>query len=126
MATTSSNPRNFKSAATLLNKQFYLVYISAKGVVTIASAATHKVIGAITNAPQSGAGQNVAVALPFGDRTFKVIAGGSISIGDKLTADSAGKAVATTSNGNYVFGVALQDADSGDIFEVMPHWEKHA
>lgn len=126
MAKTAENPVNFKSAATLLNKQFYIVYISAKGVVTIGSAATHKVMGTVTNAPQAGAGQNVAVALPFGSRTQKVIAGGSISIGDKLTSDSAGKAVATTSAGNYTFGVALQDADTGDIFEYMPHWEKHA
>lgn len=126
MATTSANPKNFKSAASLVDKQFYVVYVSAKGVVTIASAATHKVMGVITNAPQAGAGQNVAVALPFGDRTFKVIAGGSISIGDKLTADSAGKAIATTSAGNYVFGVAVEPADAGDIFEAMPHFEKHA
>ena len=126
MATTASNPKNFKSAASLVNKQFYVVYVSAKGVVTIASAATHTLMGVITNAPQAGVGQNVAVALPFGDRTFKVIAGGSISIGDKLTADSNGKAVATTTQNNYVFGVAVEPADAGDIFEAMPHYEKHA
>ena len=126
MAKTSTNPVNFKSAASLSGKKNYIVYVSAKGVVTIASAATHKVMGVVTNSPQAGVGQNVSVALPFGNETFKVIAGGSISIGDKLTADSAGKAIATTSAGNYVFGVALQDADAGDIFEAMPHFEKHA
>jgi len=126
MATTSENPKTFKSAATLLNKQFYLVYISAKGVVTIASAATHAVMGAIQNAPQAGAGQNVSVALPFGNKTFKAIAGGSISIGDKLTSDGNAKAIATTTQNNYVFGVAIEPADAGDIFEYMPHFEKHA
>lgn len=126
MAVTSASPKNFKSAGDLNGKQFYIVYISAKGVVTIASAATHKVMGTITNAPAAGADANVAVNMPFGERTGKVIAGGSISIGDKLTSDSAGKAIATTSAGNYVFGVALEPADAGDIFEYMPHWEKHA
>lgn len=126
MATTSANPKNFKTAGDLVGKQNYLAYISAKGVVTIASAATHKIIGVITNAPQAGIGQNVAVGLPFGERTFKVIAGASISIGDKLTSDGNGKAIATTSAGNYVFGVALEPADAGDVFEFMPHFEKHA
>lgn len=126
MATTSSNPKNFKSAASLVGKKNYIVYISAKGIVTIASAATHPVMGVITESPQTGVGQNISVALPFGERTNKVIAGGSISIGDKLTADSAGKAIATTTQNNYVFGVALEPADAGDVFEFMPHFEKIA
>lgn len=127
MATTSANPKNFKSAASLVDKQFHIVYISAKGVVTIAAdATTGKVMGVIQNAPQAGVGQNVAVALPFGERTFKVISGGSISIGDKLTSDASGHAIATTSAGNYVFGVAIEPADANDVFEYMPHFEKHA
>lgn len=127
MATKTIGPvKTFKSAASLLDKQNYIVYVSAKGVVTIASAATHKVMGTVVNKPQTGAGANIEVQLPFGGGSGKVIAGGSIAIGDKLTADSAGKAVATTTQNNYVFGVAIEPADAGDVFEYMPHWEKHA
>lgn len=126
MAKTSTNPVSFKSAASLVGKKNYIVYISARGVVTIASAATHAIMGVVKNAPQAGAGQNVEVNLPFGNETFKVICGGSVSLGNKLTSDGNGKAVATTSAGNYTIGVAMQDGDTGDIIEVMPHWEKHA
>lgn len=127
MATTTYGPtKTFKSAASLVDKRYYVVYVSAKGVVTIGSAATQKPLGTIVNKPQAGVGANIEVQLPTGGSTGKVIAGGTIAIGDKLTTDSAGKAVATTSAGNYVFGVALEPADSGDIFEYMPHFEKHA
>lgn len=127
MATrTIGATKTFKSAASLLDKQNYVVYVNAKGIVTIASAATQKPLGTIVNKPQAGANANIEVQLPTGGATGKVIAGGSIAIGDKLTADSAGKAVATTSAGNFVFGVALEPADSGDVFEYMPHFEKHA
>lgn len=118
--------KTFKSAGDLDGKQNYVVYVSAKGEVTIGSAATHKVMGTVVNKPQAGAGANIEVQLPTGGSTGKVIAGGSISIGDKLTSDSAGKAVATTSSGNYVFGIALEPADANDVFEYMPHFEKHA
>ena len=127
MATITNGPtKTFKSAGDLEGKQNYIVYVSAKGVVTIGSAATHKVMGTVVNRPQAGAGANIEVQMPHGGGTGKVIAGGSISIGDKLTSDSAGKAVATTTQNNYVFGVALQDADANDVFEYMPHFEKHA
>lgn len=127
MATITVGPtKTFKSAASLSGKQNYIVYVSAKGVVTIASAATHKVMGTIVNKPQAGAGQNIEVQMPHGGGTGKVIAGGTIAIGDKLTADSAGKAVATTTQNNYVFGVALQEGDADDVIEYMPHFEKHA
>lgn len=127
MATRTIGPtRTFKSAGDLENKQNYIVYVSAKGTVTIASAATHKVMGTVVNKPFAGANNNVEVQLPTGGATGKVIAGGSISIGDKLTADSAGKAVATTTSTQYVFGIALEPADANDVFEYMPHFEKHA
>lgn len=124
--TTDGKTKTFKSAASLVDKQFYIVYVNAKGIVTIGSAATQKPLGVIVNKPQAGIGRNIEVMLPMGGGTGKVIAGGSISIGDKLTTDSAGKAVATTTAGNFVFGIAIEPADSGDIFEFMPHFEKHA
>lgn len=127
MATTTIGPtRTFKSAGDLAGKQNYVVYINAKGIVTIASAATHALMGTVVNKPQTGAGANIEVQMPHGGGTGKVIAGGSISIGDKLTADSAGKAVATTTTGNIVFGVAIMPGDANDVIEYMPHFEKHA
>lgn len=124
--TTDGKTKTFKSAGDLSGKQNCIVYVSAKGVVTIGSAATQKPLGTIVNKPQAGVGANIEVMLPQGGGTGKVIAGGSISIGDKLTTDSAAKAVATTTPGNFVFGIAIEPADANDVFEYMPHFEKHA
>lgn len=126
MATTSQGlTKTFKSAADYTDKQFYIAWV-ANGVATLADDADvpgENIMGAIQNKPQAGANMSVVVALPHGGGTSKVISGGSISAGAALTTDGDGKAITTTTAGDYVFGIALEDADAGDIFEYTPTYD---
>ena len=115
--------KTFKAAADYSAKQYHIVWV-ANGIATLADDADvpgENIMGALMNKPK--ANENAEVALPHGGGTAKVKAGGSINAGDHLTCDSAGKAVATTTSDDYVFGVALEDADADDIFEYMPTYD---
>lgn len=126
MAITTVGPtKTFKSAADYSGKQYFIVWV-ANGVATLADDADvpgENIMGTIVNKPQEGADQNIEVLMPHGGATGKVKAGGSISAGDHLTTDSAGKAVATTTADDYVFGVALNDADANDVVEYVPMYD---
>ncbi len=110
----------FEAAADYSAKQFFIVAVSADGVATLATAATDKLVGTIMNEPKSGEMLSVQ-ALGFA----RAIAGGSVSIGDFLTADGSGEAIATTTTGNQVIGMAIEAADDGDVFEYQIGIWKH-
>jgi hypothetical protein len=95
-------------------KQFYIVQLAADGDVEVGEGATDLLVGVLQNTPDSG---EQATYRFLG--TSKVIAGGTVAIGDWVTTDANGKAVATTTDGNITIGRALQAAVSGDIFEVQ-------
>jgi hypothetical protein len=114
--------RTFETAADYSEKQYFIVWV-ANGLATLADDADvpgENIMGAIMNKPQAGAGANVEVAMPHGGGTAKVKLGGSVSAGDQLTTDSAGKAIVTTTSDDYVFGLALQDGDANDVIEYVP------
>lgn len=130
MATKTIGPtKTFKSAADYEGKQFFIVWL-ANGIATLADDADvpgENIMGVIQNKPQAGANANLEVAMPHGGATAKVLAGGSISAGAELTTDGNGEAIATTTEDDYVFGVALEDADDGDVFEYVPcYFRYHA
>lgn len=102
------------AGADLSAKRYYIVKLDTAGAIVLAAAATQNIVGVLQNKPQSGE----AGIYRFGGTT-KVIAGGTIAIGDWVTSDSAGKAVATTTDGDITIGRALESAVSGDIFEVQ-------
>ena len=110
--------KSFKTATDLSAKQYFIVKLSAAQTVALASAATDILIGVLRNEPESG--QAAEVHMINGGASAKVKAGGTISAGDMITSDSAGKAVATTTTGNYVLGMALEAAVDGDVFEFAP------
>jgi hypothetical protein len=83
--------------------------------VAKSTAGTDKSFGIAQNA--SAAAEDVLEVAVMGGA--KGLAGGAIAVGDLLTADSAGKLVATTSANDRVVGVALDSAVSGDLFEVL-------
>lgn len=117
--------KSFKAGADLSAKRYYIVKLdTVQSTVVLASAATDYLIGTLENAPK--AGENASVLLRGGGMTGKVKTGGSGSAGAFLTADSAGKAVATTTVGQEVFGRALKDFTSGDVVEYTPHSGKYA
>jgi len=103
-------------ATSLATKQYYIVKQHTDGTMILAAAATDKIVGVLQNKPVVGAAANVQIG-----GTVKVIAGGTISVGAWVTSDSNGKAVATTTDKDVVFGKYLGSASaaSGDIIEVQ-------
>lgn len=99
------------AGADLSGKLFYLAKVDTDGDIILASAATDVVLGVIREA----ATENNPVTVQFSG-IGKAIAGGTIAPGDRLTSDGNGAAIATTSSGNAVFGVALMAADANEIF----------
>jgi hypothetical protein len=88
---------------------------SDKSHVAKATAGTDKVIGLAMN-DTSAAEDSVDVALPGGGAAG--LLGGTVSFGDLLTADSAGKLVATTSANDKIVAQAMEDGVVGDIIGV--------
>jgi len=126
MATkTIGHSRTFKTAADYSAKQNYIVWV-ANGIATLADDADvpgENIMGTIQNKPQAAASANVEVSLPHGGATSKVKLGGTVSAGDQLTTDSAGKAIVTTTSDDYVFGLALWDGVDGDVIEYTPGFD---
>jgi hypothetical protein len=120
MSVTVDGPRrNYTAKVDLSAKQFFIVKLDTDETkVDLCAAATSFIIGTLCNAPKIG--EVAEVAMRHGGATAKVKAGGSITAGADLTSDSAGKAVATTTPGDEVFGRALQAADTNDVFEYEP------
>lgn len=117
------NNYSAEAAADLSAKQYYLVKTDANQKVVLASAATDAILGILQNAPILG--QTADVRLLNGNGTFKVILGGNVAKDAYLTSDAAGKAIATTSTGNRVFGRALSAGSTGDIIEFVKANEKY-
>lgn len=118
MSTTQDGGHITKAAgADLSAKQYFVVKLSSNTVV-LSSAGSDNHLGVLQNNPVSG--DTADVLGRHAGNTGKVIAGGSISAGNALTSDADGKAVATTTEDDHVFGYALSAADAGDIFEYRP------
>ena len=125
MSTITVGPtKTFKSAADYEGKQNYVVWVGA-GIATLADDADvpgENIMGTIVNKPQAGANQNIEVQMSHGGGTGKVICGGSINVGDHLTTDGDGKAIATTTAADYYFGLALKAGDADDVIEYEPQY----
>lgn len=104
------------AGADLSAKQYHLVRLATTAkTVLVAGAATGPIIGVLQNDPLSGEAASVVCA-----GMTKSIAGGAISPGDLLTANSTGQCVATTTANNKVAGKALTAATTpGDQFELI-------
>ncbi len=110
------------TAGAAVTKRRLVKFGSADATVVQAAAATDLIIGASGElSAASGARIEVVVA-----GIADVEAGGSITRGAKVTADSDGKAVAAAPAqgvNNQVGGIAMVSASSGDIIPVLliPH-----
>ena len=107
---------NRLAGADLSAKQFFIIKISTTNdkQVVLAAAGTDPIIGVLENKPASGK----AAAIQIGG-TAKVIAGGTVTAGDLITSDSAGKGITTVTDKNTILGRALESAVVNDIFEVL-------
>lgn len=100
----------------MTDKLHYIVQLDATGKIEIGEGATDLLVGVLKNKPAAG-----AAALYQFLGTAKVKAGGTIAVGAWVTSDTAGKAVATTTDGDIVIGryIGRAAAADGDIIEVQ-------
>lgn len=101
-------------AAAALGEATLVKLDSTEGQVAQATAATDEVFWVTTIVAASG--QSVAVQE---DGIARVKLGGTVAIWDKLTATTAGVAIATTTAGNLSFGIALQAGATGNFIPVL-------
>jgi hypothetical protein len=82
--------------------------------VVVGAAATDKLIG-VSDSIGGATGDTIDVIL---DGIALVKAGGTVAMGDLITSDGTGQAIATTTASNRVIGVAMEDGVSGDLIGV--------
>lgn len=102
--------------SNLTDKEGYLVTWDTTDdlVVNLASAATAPLEVLLEGA--NGATTETTGTIALAGSIVKVKSGGAISAGDRITSDSAGKGVATTTDKQHYAGIAIENAASGDIF----------
>lgn len=97
------------------DKLYSAVKLSGDNTVVLATAGTDKIIGVLQNRPVQGEAAAVAV---FGK--VKMVASAAISAGAYVTATAGGQAVATTTPGHWVIGIALTTAaNANEVIEVL-------
>lgn len=111
----ASGHKGYKATAALAKG---LIVKLTNGEAVPAAAATDKFIGVTAAAASLGAVADVRLRSAQG--TLKVLAGGNIAVGDYVTANADGKAVATTTVGQEILGMALEAGAANDFVEVMP------
>ena len=96
-----------------------IVKLTADGTVAKATAATDSIFGVADSSFDTLSGERLDVVL---DGIAECVAGGNITRGALVTADSSGYAVAAAPSAgvnNRVLGIAMKTAVSGDIVDVL-------
>lgn len=107
----------FKTDTAVLHQYRAVKAGSDKEHVAEATANTEKLVGISQSADTVAVEDLVEVAVPGGGG--KACCGGSVSFGDLLTATTAGKLIATTSNADHSIAVAMSDGVSSDVIPVV-------
>lgn len=105
------------ASADLSAKQFHIVKMTGDKTVTFCAAVTDLCMGVLQDAPTSGQPANVAIG-----GLSKVLAGGTITAGQLVGTDNAGKAVAIvagTDTTQYILGRAITGGASGEYISVL-------
>lgn len=116
MSQSNNGFKSKEAGEAMTDKQFYIVQLDASGNIEVGEGQTDLLVGVLQNTPAAG---EMATYQFLG--TAKVKAGGTIGVGAYVSSDSAGKAVATTTNGHVVIGRYIGDAAAadGDIIEIQ-------
>jgi hypothetical protein len=124
MATYNIGPFITRLAgADLSASNFRILVQQADRTVVLANAATQNFIGVLHYGAKQGG--EVSILGRNAGGTFKVIAGGTIAVGDALTSDANGAAITTTTAGNEVIGFAQEAAVAGQVIEYQPAFRKY-
>lgn len=121
MSQSVVGPLTRVASEDLSDKQYFIMQLDSDGAIEIGESATDFLIGVLQNKPESGQAATVRYV-----GTTKVVASAAIAIGEEVTSTSAGKAVTTTTDGDFVIGRALEAAAAdGDIIEVQLIMARH-
>ena len=113
----SSETDTYFSTSSLLTSEWLIVKDDADGNCALSTAATDKILGAVQD---TGKGANTVVGIgSIPGKEYKVKLGGTVQSGVLLTADAASKAVATTTDGDVIFGRAREDGVVNDVIRYM-------
>jgi hypothetical protein len=119
------------ASGDLSTKQFYAVKIDTSGNIALTSTG-ECAVGILYSKPSAAAA--IAMVKVLNGTKCKAIAGGTVTAGDFLKSDSAGKLVTAVKGktdtsdagaaadpliGSHVLGVAIDSAVSGDIFQFL-------
>jgi len=115
MASTKAPEIQIFKADAAISKGFAVKFGTDDTHVAKGSVATGLLIGIAQSAP-TAAEDLVEVAIGGGAKGY---AGGTITRGDLVTSDSAGKLVTTTTPGDRIIGIAMQSAVVNDLFDVL-------
>lgn len=102
------------ASADLSTKQYYLVNLNDAGQVRVAGDGA-VAIGTLQNKPDAA---NRVAQVGVGD-VIKVLAGGTFDAGDLIAGDGNGKAIEATTTGDFIHGVAMEDAVDGKIISML-------
>jgi len=105
------------ASADLSASQFCFVGINTSGQLALPSAGGD-CVGVLQDKPDA-AGVHGEVGMLNASLKLKVKAGGTITAGDKIQSDAAGKAL-LAATGDHVLGTALQSAVANDFLEFVP------
>lgn len=103
---------SFATDADLSGMAYRIVKTSASGVVTNTTAATDIMIGVLTDGVADGSSENQGVSVAISG-IAKIKAGGVVAVGDQLTSNGDGRAIAAA-GGNSIIGRALSPASGAD------------
>ncbi len=128
---TTNGCLSLPAGADLSTKQYFLVKLNSSGQVVLAGAG-EAAIGVLYSKPNAAG--VIASVRPLDGRKALGLAGGSITAGSALKADSAGKLAAASAStvdtastgiaadpvvGSHVVGYALEGASSGDVIQFL-------
>jgi hypothetical protein len=101
------------AGADLSAAQYLFVEQSTAGTITVCNGAGEYALGVLQNDPTSGQAGTVAVS-----GVTKVVAGGTVAIGAKVTTTAAGKAL-TATTGQQILGEAMSGGDADEVISVL-------
>lgn len=93
--------------------QFKFVVINSSGQIALAGAGV-RADGILENFPAA----NAMARYGRGPGVRKIKLGGTVAIGNQLTPNASGLAIAATTTGQYLHGKALRAGVSGDVIEM--------
>jgi hypothetical protein len=114
------NELTFIATTDLSGKRGYAVAFdgSNPGQVILANAQGTPPIGLLFRENRPGfTNDRVAVCMP-GAGVAPAVYGGTVAAGDKLTADSTGKLITTTTSGDKYIAIALEAGATGEVHGV--------